>query len=412
VDAEVGRVTPRITVVGIGADGWAGLTEAARARVLAADVLLGGDRHLGLVPDVPGQERRAWPRPLAGLPTLLEEYGDRPLVALASGDPLLSGIGSTLIDLVGDAVEVVPSVSSAALARARMGWSAESSHVVTLVGRDPDVLRRELAPGRRLLVLSSDETTPSVVADLLQGEGLGRSRLTVLGDLGGPQERRIDGRADDFRWPDGLPRLHVLAIEVDGADRNSWAAGLADEAYAHDGQLTKRDVRASALARLRPQPGQLLWDVGAGAGSISIEWLRAHRQCRAIAIESDPERAARIRSNAAALGVPSLELVEGKAPDALVDLPAPDAVFIGGGATVPGVLGTARDRLRPGGRLVAHGVTLETEQVLLAAYQDLGGELVRISVEQVAPLGGRFHGWRPARAVTQWAWTRPEEESA
>ncbi|RHW24721.1 precorrin-6y C5,15-methyltransferase (decarboxylating) subunit CbiE [Nocardioides immobilis] len=403
-----------ITVVGIGADGWAGLPEAARERVLAAEVLLGGDRHLAYVPPVAGQERRPWPRPLAGLPALLEEYGDRPLVALASGDPLVSGIGTTLIDLVDDAVHIVPAVSSVALARARMGWSAESSAVVTLVGRDPDALRRELAPGRRLLVLSADGTTPVTVADLLQDEGFGRSRLVVLGDLGSAQERRIEGRADeDRRWSEEMPRLHVLAIEVDahadGGARNSWAGGLPDDAFAHDGQLTKRDVRAAALARLRPQPGQLLWDVGAGAGSVGIEWLRAHRLCQAIAIEAHPERAARIVSNAAALGVPCLQVVEGKAPDALADLPEPDAVFVGGGATAAGLLELCRERLRPGGRMVVHAVTLETEQALLTAHEDLGGELVRISVEQIEPLGGRFRGWRPSRAVVQWAWTKPEE---
>jgi len=412
-----------MTVVGIGADGWAGLPDVARERVLAAEVLLGGDRHLSYVPPVAGQVRRPWPRPMSGLTALLEEYGERPLVALASGDPLVSGIGTTLGDLLDEAVEVLPAVSSVALARARMGWSAESTEVVTLVGRDPAALRRELAPGRRLLVLSADETTPATVVRLLQDEGFGRSRLAVLGDLGSPDESRFEGRADEeHRWSEGMPRLHVLAIEadthgggvdggldggVDGGGRGSWAAGLPDDAFVHDGQLTKRDVRAAALARLRPQPGQLLWDVGAGAGSVAIEWLRAHRLCRAVAIEAHPERAARIVGNAAALGVPGLDVVEGKAPDALADLPAPDAVFVGGGATAPGLLDLCRERLRPGGRLVVHAVTLETEQLLLTAHERLGGELVRISVEHVEPLGGRFRGWRPARAVVQWTWTQP-----
>ncbi|HWJ83138.1 MAG TPA: precorrin-6y C5,15-methyltransferase (decarboxylating) subunit CbiE [Nocardioides sp.] len=408
-------MSPAVTVVGIGADGWSGLPEAARERVLAASVLLGGERHLGLVPPVEGQVRRPWPRPLSGLPSLLAEHADDRVVALASGDPFVSGIGSTLADLLDGAVEVLPAVSSVALARARMRWPAESSDVVTVVGRDPDVLRRELAPGRRLLVLSSDETTPHVVAAMLRDEGFGASRLTVLGDLGSPAETRLEGRADGTWSRDGrqgdlldhqVPRLHVLAVEVDGAGRNSWATGLPDEAFEHDGQLTKRDLRAAALARLRPQPGALLWDVGAGAGSVAIEWLRAHRLCRAVAVETQPARAARITRNAAALGTPSLAVVQGRAPDALLDLPAPDAVFVGGGATTAGVLDLCRDRLRPGGRLVVHGVTLETEQLLLAAHADHGGELVRIGVEHVAPLGARFRGWTPARAVTQWAWTK------
>ena len=305
-----------ITVLGIGADGWAGLGEAAREQVLAADVLLGGERHLNLVPPVAGQERRSWPRPLGGLPALLEEYGDRLLVALASGDPFVSGIGTTLTELLGDRVEVLPAVSSVALARARMRWSAESSEVVTLVGRDVDVLRRELAPGRRLLVLSSDETTPAVVAKLLREEGLSSSPMTVLGDLGSSDESRIDGTADD-PWTDELPRLHVLALALVGRPTatTSWAPGLPDEAFEHDGQLTKRDLRASALARLAPRPGGLLWDVGAGAGSIAIEWLRSHPTTEAVAVEADPQRAERIIRNAARLGVPRVRVVTGRAPD-------------------------------------------------------------------------------------------------
>lgn len=404
----------RLTVVGVGADGWAGLPPSSRALVESAEVLLGGERHLDLVPPVAGQERRAWPRPLAGLPELLDAYADRAVVALASGDPLVSGIGTTLVRLLGEkSVQVVPAVSSVALARARMGWSAESSTVVTLVGRDPAALRRELAPGRRILVLSSDESTPAVVTDLLRERGFGASRLAVLGDLGGSAESRFDLRADE-PLPPTLPRLHVIAVEVHGPDEptSSWAAGLPDDAYEHDGQLTKRDVRASALARLAPRPGALLWDVGAGAGSIAIEWLRAHRLTEAVAIEGNPERAARIRRNAARLGVPRLRVVEGRAPDALAGLPRPDAIFVGGGATAAGLLDRCRDALVPGGRLVVHGVTLETEQLLLAAFTEHGGELARVSVEQVETLGGRFHAWRPARAVVQWTWHRPDGGTA
>ncbi|GAA3822731.1 precorrin-6y C5,15-methyltransferase (decarboxylating) subunit CbiE [Nocardioides panacisoli] len=397
-------MTGHVTVVGIGADGWAGLAEPARAQVLAAGVLLGGERHLVLVPPVDGQVRRPWPRPLTGVGELVAGLDGRKVVALASGDPMVSGIGTTLAGLGVD-VTVLPTISSVALARARMRWSAESSEVLTLVGRDPDVLRRELTPGRRLLVLSADESTPATVAALLRNHGFGATRMTVLGDLGSDRETRHDGHAEEAWAREDVPRLHVLALEVAGPPANSWAAGLPDEAYEHDGQLTKRDVRASALARLRPQPGALLWDVGAGAGSVGIEWLRSHRLCRAVAVEGRPERAARIARNAGALGVPSLDVVHGRAPDALLDLPDPDAVFVGGGATTA-VLDLCRDRLRPGGRLVAHGVTLETERLLLDAHDEHGGELVRLSVEQAAPLGDRFRGWSPARAVTQWAWTK------
>jgi len=395
----------RITVVGIGADGWEGLPDRLRSVVRAAPVLLGGQRHLDLVPAVPGQVREPWPSPLRdGLPALLARHQGAGTVALASGDPLVSGIGSTLLGLLGaEAVRIEPGVSSLALARARMGWSDEESGSLSLVGRDPHLLLRALAPGRRLLVLSADETTPGVVAGLLVEHGYAASRLTVLCDLGSPDETRFDGRAAD--WDATVPRLNVVAVEVAGAapaQPASWVAGLPDTAYEHDGQLTKRDVRASALARLAPQPGQLLWDVGAGAGSVGVEWMRAHPTCRAVAVEADPARAERIARNARALGVPGLRVVTGRAPEALDDLPAPDAVFVGGGATRAGVIEACLAALSPGGRLVVHGVTLETEQVLAAGYARHGGELARVSVEHAEAIGG-FTGWTPARAVTQWS---------
>ncbi|MFJ9317039.1 precorrin-6y C5,15-methyltransferase (decarboxylating) subunit CbiE [Pimelobacter simplex] len=394
----MGGLTPVLTVVGITADGH--LPPAGRALVGRAEVLLGGERHLALVPAVPGQVRRPWPRPMAALPDVLREHAGRTIVALASGDPLVSGIGTTLIRMLGaDAVAVVPAVSSVALARARMGWSAEESAVVTLVGRDADALRRELAPGRRLLVLSSDETTPAAVAAILDEAGFAGTAIHVLGDLGSDDETHT-------RYPGPVPRLHVLALEVAGTGLASWAAGLPDDAFENDGQLTKRDVRASALSRLAPVPGALLWDVGAGAGSVAVEWLRAHPLTSAVAVEADPERAARIGRNAARLGVPRLDVVTGRAPDALSGLPRPDAVFVGGGATAPGLLDRCREALAPGGRLVAHGVTLETERLLVDAFHAHGGELTRLAVEHVTPLGGRFTGWTPARAVVQWAWTK------
>lgn len=400
----------RVTVVGIGADGWDGLVPSSRRLVEEATVLLGGERHLSLVPPVDGQERRPWPRPLSSLPSFLAEHDGRRVVALASGDPLVSGIGTTLVRLLGpDAVTVVPAVSSVALARARMGWSAEESTVVSLVGRDPDALRRELAAGQRILVLSADETTPMAVAEILDTDGFDDTRMTVLGDLGGPEESRYDGAVQDLgAWSGPLPRLHVLAIEVPATeeDTNTWATGIRDDLFEHDGQLTKRDVRASALARLEPRPGHLLWDIGAGAGSVSIEWLRAHPRTNAVAVESDPSRVERISRNAASLGVPRLWVVEGRAPDAMGDLPRPDAIFVGGGATAPGLLDLCRERLAPHGRLVVHGVTLETEQLLVDAFGAHGGELTRLSVEHVTQLGARFHGWTPARAVTQWSWTK------
>ncbi|GAA5107056.1 bifunctional cobalt-precorrin-7 (C(5))-methyltransferase/cobalt-precorrin-6B (C(15))-methyltransferase [Alloalcanivorax gelatiniphagus] len=395
-------VPSEVVVVGIGADGFSGLSPASRDLVLGASVLWGGSRHLSLVPDVPGQERVPWPSPLAaGLPSLLSEYAGRAVVALASGDPLVSGIATTLLDL-GAPVRVVPAVSSVALARARMGWSFESCAVVSMVGRPLERLGLELAPGRRILVLSSDASTPAGVAALLTSTGWGASSMTVLGDLGSSSESSISGVASS--WSESSPALNVIALEVAGNGLASWTAGLPDDAFEHDGQLTKRDLRASALARLMPAPGQLLWDVGAGAGSVGIEWMRAHPTCRTIAIESDPERAARISRNASALGVPNLQVVEGRAPAALSCLEAPDAIFIGGGATREGVLEACLSSIKPGGRIVVHGVTLETETFLAQVYADHGGELTRIGVETAAPVG-TFTGWTPARAVTEWALT-------
>jgi precorrin-6Y C5,15-methyltransferase (decarboxylating) len=399
---------PPIVVVGIGADGWAGLSEAVRAHIRGAEVMLGGSRQLALLPPVDGQLRETWPTPLRpALSELVERHRGRTVVALGSGDPLQSGIGSTLIELLGhESVEVVPTVSSVALARARMGWPAETTGLVGLVGRDASLLRRELAPGRRLLVLSSDETTPARVAALLRDYGYDGSVMTVLGDLGSAEESRVVGTAGS--WSAEVSRLHVLALELAGPVVGSWTPGLPDSAYEHDGQLTKRDLRASALARLAPQPGQLLWDVGAGAGSVGIEWMRAHPTCRAVAVEADHERTSRVARNAASLGVPGLTVVEGQAPEALGNLPSPDAVFVGGGATRPGVLETCLEALRPGGRLVVHGVTVETEALLGQAYGEHGGELTRIAVETAAPIG-TFTGWTPARAVTQWSLTKEPE---
>jgi precorrin-6Y C5,15-methyltransferase (decarboxylating) len=394
-----------VTVVGIGADGWSGLSALARRHVEEAAVVVAGARHQSLLPDVDGQAREDLPAPLRdGLRPLLERYDGQRVVVVASGDPFLSGIGSTLVSLLGtDAVEVVPAVSSVALARARMGWSAESCEVISLVGRDPQALLRQLAPGHRVLVLSADEETPTTVAALLNARGYGATRMVVLGDLGGPDESRLEGTAGS--WSAACPRLNVIALSLDGPVVGAWAAGLPDEAFENDGQLTKRDLRAGVLARLAPQPGQLLWDVGAGAGSVGIEWLRSHPSCHAVAIEQSADRVARVGRNAAALGVPTLEVVHGEAPSALSSLPDPDAIFVGGGATAPGLLTTCLARLRSGGRLVVNGVTLETEALLAGLYAEHGGELTRHSVEHAAPIG-TFTGWTPARAVTMWAVTR------
>jgi precorrin-6Y C5,15-methyltransferase (decarboxylating) len=395
----------RLIVVGVGADGWDGLTPATQAVILTAEVVLGGPRQLALLPAADGQTRQPWPSPLRpALPDMLRQLAGRRVVALASGDPMLSGIGTTLVETLGaTGVTVIPHVSSVALARSRLGWSAESTAVVSVVGRDVHAVLRELAPGRRVLVLSSDQETPTALAELLAARGYGASRFVVLGDLGSDHETITDTTAKQFFGD--APRLNIVALQLNGPLAAGWAAGLPDDAFEHDGQLTKRDLRAAALARLLPAPGQLLWDVGAGAGSVGIEWMRSHPTCRAVAVEADAGRAERIARNAKKLGVPALQVIQGAAPDALNDLSAPDAVFIGGGATQSGVLQRCLDALRGGGRIVVHGVTVQTEALLAAAYGEHGGELTRIHVEHAAPVGS-FTGWTPARAVTQWAFTK------
>ncbi|WP_245633157.1 precorrin-6y C5,15-methyltransferase (decarboxylating) subunit CbiE [Luteipulveratus mongoliensis] len=395
-----------VTVVGIGADGWSGLPRSRQEIVLGAEVVVGGRRHLDMVPDVPRQVRRSWPSPLReGLPALLAQYDGRRLVALASGDPLLSGVGTTLIDLLGpERVEIVPAVSSVSLAHARMGWPYESATVVSLVDRPVEDLARRLAPRRRLTVLSADESTPGAVAELLTEQGMGTAEMTAWSNLAAPDEWVARGRAET--WSAEVSRLNILCITCPAdAPSHGLVAGLPDDAFEHDGQLTKRDIRASALARLAPRPGERLWDVGAGAGSIAIEWMRAHRDCTAIAIESSPERAERISRNASRFGLPTLEVVTGTAPEALDGLAQPDAIFVGGGAGIAGVLDRCLEALSEGGRLVAHAVTIDTEGVLVAAQREHGGELSRITVETVEPLG-TMRGWRPSRAITQWSLTR------
>lgn len=401
-----------IEVVGLQASGWASLGRSERDMVASADVLLGSPRQLALVPAVPGQERCSWPRPLQpGLAEFVAGYAGRRLVALASGDPLVAGIGSTLIDLLGrDQVRVHPGVSSVALARARMGWPAESCATVRLVEPGADPLRAQVAPGRRLVVLSRDAGSPAAIATVLVDQGYGASAVTVLADLGTAREWRHDTTATGG-VPADVPGLNLVCIEchADRLTEGSTAPGLPDEAFEHDGQLTKRDLRASALSRLRPAPGQLLWDLGAGAGSVSVEWLRSHPSCRAVAVERDPDRAERIRRNAARLGVPQLEVRCGEVDD-LPTGPAPDVVFVGGGLSAS--LGQAAwSRLQPGGRLVAHAVTLESETVLVELWRHLGGELHRIAVEELQPLG-HFHAWKPARAVVQWSAIKPMEEAS
>ncbi|MEU2614218.1 precorrin-6y C5,15-methyltransferase (decarboxylating) subunit CbiE [Micromonospora sp. NPDC007271] len=395
-----------VTVVGIGADGWAGLGERGRDALQHAQVILGGQRHLDLLPAAVPAQRVPWPTPLLpALPGLLAAHAGQRVCVLASGDPMWFGIGSHLVQLLGpDRVRVVTHPSSIALACARMGWPVEQVTVRSAVGRDLDGIRRDLVPDRRLLVLSQDAATSAALARILADAGYGPSEMTVLAALGTDREHRVDGRAQEWVTEPG-DALNIVAVRVAAAAGTRVLAtmpGLPDDAFDHDGALTKREARALALSRLAPTAGELLWDVGAGSGSIAIEWLRSDPATSAVAVESRDDRADRIAGNARTLGVPQLRVVRGRAPEALAGLPAPDAVFVGGGLTAPGVFDAAWDALRPGGRLVAHAVTLEGERELADQATRRGGDLTRLSIERVAPLGS-FTGWAPARPVVQWA---------
>lgn len=393
-----------ITVVGIGADGWDGLTEESREALRAAEVLFGNRRQLDLVPGEK-PERIAWPSPLLpALPDLIERYEGRAIAVLASGDPMFHGIGSTLAGMLGAGrLRVLPHPSSASLACALLGWPLDRVDVVSIVGRPAAALNAVIAPGRRLIVLGAGRESPIIVAAVLSGRGFGPSRMTALGDLGSAEETVQHGVAEEWTEP-AASALTLTAVEcVPGPDAAPLprVAGLPDDAYEHDGQITKSEVRAVTLSRLAPLPGELLWDVGAGSGSVAIEWARAHPACEAIAIENSPKRAERISANATALGVPRVQVVKGDAPAALNGLPAPDAVFIGGGLTVPGLLDHCWDALKPGGRLVANAVTLESEVKVAESRRSHGGELIRVGVERAGALGG-FTAWRPAMPVTLW----------
>jgi len=385
---------PWLTIVGIGEDGLDGLAASARALVAGAEILIGGPRHLALAGDG-AAEKRAWPSPFAQARALLEDLRGRRVVVLASGDPMWFGIGATVTRWFDPAeITVLPHPGAFSLAAARLRWPLQDCLCLTVHGRPLAALALHLQPGRRLLVLGEDGGTPAAIATLLADTGFAASRLVALERLGGPDEciREGAGPAD---------ALTVIAIEVaadPGARPLSLVPGLPDDAFLHDGQLTKREIRAATLAALAPLPGKMLWDVGAGSGSVAIEWMRAGGA--AIALEPRPERADRIALNAARLGVPGLDLIRAAAPAGLPE-GAPDAIFVGGGVSAPGVLDSCWTALAPGGKLVANAVTAEGEAALLAFHASHGGELTRLSVARLGAVG-QFHSWHAAMPVTQY----------
>lgn len=390
-----------IIVVGIGADGMAGLAAASRDELRRATTIFGSQRQLDLLDDTVSAVRRVWPTPmLPALRTLLDGVeGDVHVVA--SGDPLLHGIGGTLIRLYGqDRVAVLPHVSSVTLACSRVGWAVQDTEIISLVTAQPHTAVRR---GGQAVVMSRDGTSPAELARLLTETGRGESEITVLEQLGGPAERRRSATAREWaaRPPHDVDDLNVIAVRYLPDERRF--AVLPDDSFAHDGQITKQSMRAVTMAALAPRPGELLWDVGAGSGSIAIEWCRGGAGCRAVAFERDEQRRKRIADNAVAFGV-TVD-VRFDAPEAFEFVPPPSAVFVGGGLTKPALLDACYERLVGGGRLVANAVTAESEAVLTQWHSRLGGELRRYQHYQGEPLG-KFTGWRPAMPVTQWVVTK------
>jgi precorrin-6B C5,15-methyltransferase / cobalt-precorrin-6B C5,C15-methyltransferase len=400
-----------LSIVGIGEDGVAGLSPVARQLVADAELVVGGKRHLGLADEIIRGRRLAWPSPIGEAMPEIEKHRGRPVAVLASGDPFHYGVGDLLLrSIPAEQTLCLPQPSAFSLAAARLGWSLQDVALVSLHGRALEGIVRHLQPGARILALSWDSNTPAKLAKLLDARGFGDSMVTVLEGMGGPKERVGRTTAKSFDLSNVSP-LNTVALEVAASPAATivgLAPGLDDSLFERDGQLTKREVRAVTMSALAPRQGELLWDVGLGAGSIAIEWLLRHPSLCAIGIEAEPGRAACAARNAAALGTPDLKIVQGRAPDAFQDLPKPDAAFIGGGLAAPGLFEAVWSALKPGGRLVANAVSLASEARLIEYFQRYGGELVRLEVSRAGKAGsGGVFVWRPAAPIIQWRARKP-----
>jgi precorrin-6Y C5,15-methyltransferase (decarboxylating) len=399
---------PWLSIIGVGDDGPDGLSPVARSVLDSAEIVFGGRRHLAALGDGT-REQVEWRSPFADSIEVLTRYRGRAVVVLATGDPMWFGAGSTLVRTIpASETRIIPAPGAFSLAAARLGWPLDGADCLTVHGRPMETILPFIVPGAKLLIYCHDGLTPKKLAALLLDRGYGDSLMAALSHLGGREEAIVRASARDWSAT-ALPDLTTVAVDcVAGPDATvlSAAPGLPDDAFEHDGQITKREVRAATLAALVPLRDQLLWDVGAGCGSIGLEWCRAAKSARASAFECDPGRLAMIRTNALALGVPGLDIVEGRAPDAFADRPSPDAIFIGGGLSADGMVDACWSALKPGGRLVANAVTIDGEQKLLAAQAALGGEMVRIAISRARPVG-RFTGWRPMMPVTQLRVSKP-----
>lgn len=391
-----------LDIIGIGEDGVDGLSRDALDRLSAAEVIIGGDRHHTLAPN-PDAKRIAWPSPFDAMIDEIKSHKGKRIVVLVTGDPLWYSVGARILRAISkQEVRFHPQLSAFQWASSRMGWSLADVETLTIHGRADSQILPHLAPDVRMLVLTQDSKSPKSVAELLTKRGFGKSKMSVLAAMGGDREERFDGIAES--WSHNVPDFHTLAIECVADVNAHWyprVGGLPDEAFVHDGQMTKRIVRSTTLSALAPYPDALLWDVGAGCGSIAVEWMRSARGAQAIAVEPVEKRTAMIRENAIMLGTEKIQIIKGKAPEVLEGLEEPDAIFIGGGLTSDETFETCWRALRLGGRLVANAVTVESEAKLFTLYVKYGGDLSRITVQQAEPVG-RFKGWKPFMPVTQW----------
>jgi precorrin-6Y C5,15-methyltransferase (decarboxylating) len=395
-----------LSIVGINENGLDGLSADARAAISSATHVYGGKRHFKIVSGLITGETHPWPSPPhLAIAEIISRKPER-ICVLTSGDPFNHGMGAVLARHIAPAeMHVIPAPSIFSLVAARTGWAIQQIVPVALNGRPLERLIPHFQPAARIVVLCADETTPPKIAALMTQRGLGDSEITLFERTGGPQERMRKSKASAFAFTD-IDRLNCLAIEIPASLRAKClptTSGLADDYFEHDGQLTKREIRAVTLSALAMRRGELLWDIGLGAGSVAIEWLLRDPANRAIGFEKNTERAHRSARNAKTLGVPQLVVLEGDAPSVLEGLDAPDAIFIGGGGAATGVLDAAWNALKSGGRLVMNAVSLETEALLLTAHKRYGGELIRIGIERADAVSANMTGWRPAMTVTQWS---------
>lgn len=395
----------RPLVIGVEEGGVKALPSDIRSRLGDMDLIIAAPRFHDDLPK--GPEIQDWPQQFSLIFNILRKESNKSLAILATGDPLWFGVGASLVRELGPAAcEVIPAVSGLQHAAARLGWPMARCEVVSIHGRPVGGLVSRIYPRARLLVIAQDGSSPSQVAALLTARGYGSARMHVLSHLGGESESRIDGRADDWTH-DRVPDFHIIGVACPDEVPGPPGVAAPDSSFETDGKLTKRDARASAVAKLAPFPGAVLWDIGTGSGAVAIDFMRLAGDGRAYAIDRDEAQLDRAVKNAEAQGVTGIEIVKGDANDVIGGLARPDAVFIGGGVG-QAIIEAAQTALRPGGVLVAHAVTIESETVLVESWRRSGGDMMRLSVQHADPVGG-FHGWRPLMPVTQWCWHRPVE---